>query len=173
MSTKTENGNLLFPRHLLVAYREWCGEVGNNCNIVIASKNVLDDFLKTKVQEGILVLNISHTAVTDFIPGKDCLKFTASFNKVLRRVTIDYKYIEGVVSPIDGMLMPINVHLTVGPQGPMANGLVYPFNPETHSIKYVDTADLKLINSEDLRKNKESNIVSLSAVRKKKEEDKR
>lgn len=111
-------GNTLFTKHLLAAYMAWQEENTGRCHIVINEENIKQDFLRTYVRDGVLILNVASSAIRDLYMEDDHMRFSCRFGGTPRGVSLEYDDILGVVWHESGTIMPINVVPVHTDQGP-------------------------------------------------------
>ena len=166
----------LFVKHLFWAYRCWCEENTGRAHIVIKEDRVTETYLKKYIRNGVLVLNVSSTAIRDLSVEETEISFVARFGGQPRDITIKYDDIFGFVSPIDGSLLPLNVIPLRFHNGEVGRAVITKIEPETPVPVKKTPEPTKAVESDTrnttIETRDDSKVVKLSDVRKKRTEDK-
>jgi stringent starvation protein B len=95
--------------YLVIALYEWILDNGCTPHIVVAADaegvEVPDEF----VHDGQIVLNISPSAVKDFLMDKEAISFNARFQKVARDIYVPMRAVLGIVTRENGKGMMFDI----------------------------------------------------------------
>ncbi|MDP1557507.1 MAG: ClpXP protease specificity-enhancing factor [Nitrosomonas sp.] len=83
--------------YLIRAIYEWCVDSGFSPYIIVQVNSDTEVPIE-HIKDGEIILNISHTAVSNLEIGNEILKFSARFNGISRRIQVPISTIKGIFS---------------------------------------------------------------------------
>ena len=83
--------------YLIRAIYEWCVDSGFSPYIIVQVNSDTEVPIEY-IKDGEIILNISHTAVSNLEIGNEILKFSARFNSISRRIQVPISTIKGIFS---------------------------------------------------------------------------
>lgn len=165
-----------FVKHLFWAYRCWCEENTGKAHIVIKEDKVTKTYLKKYIRDGVLILNISSSAVRDLRIEETEISFITKFGGESRDLTIKYDDIFGFVSPIDGSVLPLNVIPLRFHNGEVGIAVIAKIEQEPRVPVKKTPEPTKVVEPDTQKTTIESQsgskVVNLSDIRKNRTEDK-